>query len=184
VRDSAQTCRQAPPTRSPAAFLTLRGGVFHFRRRLSKRLAGRTPTNELRRSLGTTSLAEAVKRAGALIAALERFEAFVMSDTVVTPLQSAEAKALIDELYRSEIAAMAAREALGGPRALEAADAERARLQSEREVGGAGAHGMIIAHQAFSLPHHRASLPCGCDPNVNAMQVDHRSRSPMRRSRE
>ena len=100
VRDSAQTCRQAPPTRSPAAFLTLRGGVFHFRRRLSKRLAGRTPTNELRRSLGTKSLAEAVKRAGALIAALERFEAFVMSDDVVTPLQSAEAEALIDELYR------------------------------------------------------------------------------------
>ena len=131
VRDSAQTCRQAPPTRSPAAFLTLRGGVFHFRRRLSKRLAGRTPTNELRRSLGTTSLAEAVKRAGALIAALERFEAFVMSDTVVTPLQSAEAKALIDEIYRSEIAAMAARESQGGPRTIEAADAERARLQSE-----------------------------------------------------
>jgi len=85
VRDSAQTCRQARPTRSPAAFLTLRGGVFHFRRRLPRRLAARTPMNELRRSLGTNSLAEAVKRAGALIAALERFEAFVMSDDVVTP---------------------------------------------------------------------------------------------------
>ncbi len=85
VRNNARSCRQARATCSPAAFLTLRGGVFHFRRRLPQRLAERTPTKELRRSLGTKSLAEAVKRAGALIAALERFEAFVRSDTVVTP---------------------------------------------------------------------------------------------------
>jgi hypothetical protein len=81
----SRPARRTP--RSPAApYLWRRGGVFQFRRRLPKRLVDLGAPESLPLSLRTRLLPEAMKRAAALIAAMERAEIGIMSQCAVQEL--------------------------------------------------------------------------------------------------
>ena len=111
-------------------FVWRRGGVYQFRRRLPKKLTELGAPALLCLSLRTEVLPEAMKRAAAIIAAVERVEAEVTTNPVrmITPAAMAlivreAARAALDEIVR--------RDAVAEVRTEAEADAARAGLEHE-----------------------------------------------------
>ena len=111
-------------------FVWRRGGVYQFRRRLPKKLTELGAPALLCLSLRTEVLPEAMKRAAAIIAAVERIEAEVTTNPVrmITPAAMAlivreAARAALDEIVRRDAVAQVRTEA--------EADAARAGLEQE-----------------------------------------------------
>lgn len=139
----AQTVAHAPepadrersstrPARSPAApYLWRRGGVFQFRRRLPKRLVDLGAPEFLSLSLRTHLLPEAMKRAAALIAAMERAEIEIMSPCAVQELTREAVALIVREVARQALDDLVRRDAAAGPRSLVEADAARDRIADE-----------------------------------------------------
>ena len=112
-------------------FVWRRGGVYQFRRRLPKRLTKLGAPALLCLSLRTEVLPEAMKRAAAIIAAVESVEAEVTINPVrmITPAAMAlivreAARAALDEIVRRDAVAQIRTEA--------EADAAQAGLEMHR----------------------------------------------------
>ena len=129
---SRRPTRRRPPSApaGPMPFVWRRGGVYQFRRRLPKKLTELGAPALLCLSLRTEVLPEAMKRAAAIIAAVERVEAEVTTNLVrmITPAAMAlivreAARAALDEIVRRDAVAQVRTEA--------EADAARAGLEQE-----------------------------------------------------
>jgi hypothetical protein len=130
VAPSTRPARRA--RRSPAApYLWRRGGVFQFRRRLPKRLVDLGAPEFLSLSLRTNLLPEAMKRAAALIAAMERAEIEIMSQCAVQELTPEAVALIVREVARQALDDLVRRDAAAGPRSLAEADAARDRIADE-----------------------------------------------------
>jgi hypothetical protein len=105
--------------------------AFNFRRRWPARLVRLGLPGFLRSSLRTDVLSEAMTRAAALIAAMERVEARLMSECVTRLVQPEEARAIANEIIRAEIARMLTAEADPTPRLAADVDARIAALSAE-----------------------------------------------------
>jgi hypothetical protein len=111
-------------------FVWRRGRVYQYRRRLPKKLTELGAPTLLCLSLRTEVLPEAMKRAAAIIAAVERVEAEVTSNLVrmITP---AAITLIVREGARAALDEIVQRDAVAGVRTKAEADAARDRIEQE-----------------------------------------------------
>lgn len=113
-------------------FVWRRNGVYQFRRRLPKRLTELGAPASLSLSLQTQVLVEAMKRAAAIVAALERVETDVTTNLVrmITP---SAVTLIVREAARAALDEIVQRDAIATKRTVAEADAARAGLEREIE---------------------------------------------------
>ncbi|MBV0893139.1 hypothetical protein KTN05_15085 [Paracoccus sp. Z118] len=101
--------RRREPGRRWGLHLTRRNGVFYFRRRWPQGLRHFGAPEFLSLSLQTHVLADAVKRSGDLLTALESRERDMMMNLAEAPIDGWRVGALLREMVRSAVAEMMAR---------------------------------------------------------------------------
>lgn len=108
-----------------------RNGAYQFRRRLPKKLTELGAPTFLCLSLRTEVLPEAMKRAAAIIAAMELVEAEVTSMNLVREVTPEALTLIVREVARAALDEIVRRDAMAGVRSEAEADAARGRVEHE-----------------------------------------------------